>query len=81
MITVGSSGERGPSSVLTTQGDCFAQTEIRYIFPSREMTSWSWPWIASCEVNGQIFAVRANEIMVMSQPRPIRSVQMSEGWT
>ena len=33
------------------------------------------------EVNGQIFAVRANEIMLFSQPRPIRSVHMSEGWT
>ncbi len=33
------------------------------------------------EVNGQIFAVRANEIMLFSQPRPVRSVHMSEGWT
>ncbi len=33
------------------------------------------------DVNGQIFAVRANEIMLFSQPRPIRSVHMSEGWT
>lgn len=32
-------------------------------------------------VNGQIFAVRANEIMLVSQPRPIRSVHTSEGWT
>lgn len=33
------------------------------------------------EVTGQIFAVRANEIMLMSQPRPLRSVHFSEGWT
>lgn len=33
------------------------------------------------EVNGQIFAVRGNEIFVMSQPRPLRSVHRSEGWT
>lgn len=33
------------------------------------------------EVTGQIFAVRANEIMLFSQPRPIRSVHMSTGWT
>ena len=33
------------------------------------------------EVTGQIFAVRANEIMLFSQPRPVRSVHMSEGWT
>ncbi len=36
---------------------------------------------AAHEVNAQIFAVRANEILLMSQPRPIRSVHMSEGWT
>jgi NAD(P)-dependent dehydrogenase (short-subunit alcohol dehydrogenase family) len=33
------------------------------------------------DVTGQIFSVRNNEIFLMSQPRPIRSVQRSEGWT
>jgi NAD(P)-dependent dehydrogenase (short-subunit alcohol dehydrogenase family) len=33
------------------------------------------------EVTGQIFAVRKNEIFLMSQPRPVRSVHRSEGWT
>ncbi|CAI8779780.1 SDR family oxidoreductase [Pseudomonas serbica] len=33
------------------------------------------------DVNAQVFAVRNNEIFLMSQPRPIRSVQRSEGWT
>ena len=33
------------------------------------------------EVNGQIFAVRNNEIFLISQPRPERSVHRSEGWT
>lgn len=32
-------------------------------------------------VNAQVFAVRNNEIFLMSQPRPLRSVQRSEGWT
>jgi NAD(P)-dependent dehydrogenase (short-subunit alcohol dehydrogenase family) len=32
-------------------------------------------------VNGQIFAVRNNEIFLMSQPRPVRSVHRSEGWS
>jgi hypothetical protein len=32
-------------------------------------------------VSGQIFAVRNNEIFLISQPRPLRSVQRSEGWT
>ena len=32
-------------------------------------------------VTGQVFAVRNNEIFLMSQPRPIRSVHTSDGWT
>ena len=32
-------------------------------------------------VSGQIFAVRNNEIFIMSQPRPLRSVHRGEGWT
>ncbi len=32
-------------------------------------------------VTGQIFATRNNEIFLMSQSRPIRSVHRSEGWT
>jgi NAD(P)-dependent dehydrogenase (short-subunit alcohol dehydrogenase family) len=35
----------------------------------------------SVDVNGQIFAVRANEIFLMTQSRPIRSIHRSEGWT
>ncbi len=33
------------------------------------------------EVTGQIFGVRNNEIYLMSQPRPIRSLHTEEGWT
>jgi len=33
------------------------------------------------DVSGQIFAVRNNEIMLMSQSRPARSVHRGEGWT
>ena len=36
---------------------------------------------AGKDANGQIFAVRNNEIFLMSQPRPVRSVHRSEGWT
>jgi len=36
---------------------------------------------SSQDVTGQIFAVRANEIYLMSQNRPLRSVHRSEGWT
>ena len=36
---------------------------------------------AARDVNGQVFAVRNNEIFLMSQPRPVRSVHRGEGWT
>ncbi len=35
----------------------------------------------AADVSGQIFAVRANEIFLMSQSRPIRSMHAGEGWT
>ncbi|MCJ1878048.1 MULTISPECIES: SDR family oxidoreductase [Pseudomonas] len=36
---------------------------------------------AAASVNGQIFTVRKNEVFLMSQPRPIRSLHRAEGWT
>ena len=36
---------------------------------------------AAKDVTGQIFAVRMNEIFLMGQSRPIRSIHRSEGWT
>jgi NAD(P)-dependent dehydrogenase (short-subunit alcohol dehydrogenase family) len=36
---------------------------------------------AARNVSGNVFAVRHNEIFVMSQSRPVRSVHRSEGWT
>ncbi|HYF58950.1 MAG TPA: SDR family NAD(P)-dependent oxidoreductase [Burkholderiaceae bacterium] len=36
---------------------------------------------AAAKVSGQIFAVRANEIFLMGQSRPLRSVHRAEGWT
>jgi NAD(P)-dependent dehydrogenase (short-subunit alcohol dehydrogenase family) len=35
----------------------------------------------AADVTGQVFAVRNNEIFLMSQPRPVRSVHRGEGWT
>jgi hypothetical protein len=32
-------------------------------------------------ISGQIFAVRMNEIFLMSQSRPLRSVHRADGWT
>ena len=44
------------------------------------------PVVALCsdaakQVSGQIFAVRGNEIFLMSQPRPVRGMTRLEGWT
>jgi NAD(P)-dependent dehydrogenase (short-subunit alcohol dehydrogenase family) len=36
---------------------------------------------AADTVSGQIFAVRGNEVVLFSQPRPIGSVVRSEGWS
>jgi NAD(P)-dependent dehydrogenase (short-subunit alcohol dehydrogenase family) len=36
---------------------------------------------AARSITGQIFAVRANEIFLMSQNRPLRSVHRADGWT
>jgi len=41
-------------------------------------------WLVSDEaadINGQIIGVRGNEVYLYSQPRPIRSIHRSEGWT
>jgi NAD(P)-dependent dehydrogenase (short-subunit alcohol dehydrogenase family) len=35
---------------------------------------------AAKDITGQIFAVRKNEIMLMGQSRPLRSVHRGEGW-
>jgi NAD(P)-dependent dehydrogenase (short-subunit alcohol dehydrogenase family) len=36
---------------------------------------------AAADVTNQIFGVRKNEIFLFSKPRPIRSMQKSEGWS
>ncbi len=36
---------------------------------------------AAKDISGQVFAVRNNEIFLMSQPRPVRSLHRGEGWT
>jgi NAD(P)-dependent dehydrogenase (short-subunit alcohol dehydrogenase family) len=36
---------------------------------------------AAKDVNAQVFGVRNNEVFLFSQPRPVRSVHRSEGWT
>ena len=36
---------------------------------------------AATGVTGQVFAVRANEVFLMSQSRPLRGMHTAEGWT
>jgi NAD(P)-dependent dehydrogenase (short-subunit alcohol dehydrogenase family) len=36
---------------------------------------------AASDVTGQVFSVRKNEIFLMSQSRPLRSIHRAEGWT
>jgi len=36
---------------------------------------------AARDISGQIFAVRGNEMFLMSQSRPLRSMHRAEGWT
>jgi NAD(P)-dependent dehydrogenase (short-subunit alcohol dehydrogenase family) len=36
---------------------------------------------AAADVTGQIFCVRGNEVFLMSQPRPVRSLHRDGGWT
>ncbi|MCD2172253.1 SDR family oxidoreductase [Rhizobium sp. C4] len=33
------------------------------------------------DISGQIFCVRKNEVMLFSQPRPLRTIHTAEGWT
>lgn len=35
----------------------------------------------SRDVSGEIFTVRGNELFLMSQPRPVRGMHTSDGWT
>lgn len=32
-------------------------------------------------ITGQIFGVRNNEVMLFNQPRPVRTIHTSDGWT
>jgi len=37
--------------------------------------------LAASKVTGQIFAARGNEVVLFNQPRPVRSVTNTQGWT
>jgi hypothetical protein len=35
----------------------------------------------SSPISGQIYGIRRNEVYLFSQPRPVRTIHSSEGWT
>jgi NAD(P)-dependent dehydrogenase (short-subunit alcohol dehydrogenase family) len=35
----------------------------------------------AADISGQVFVVRGNEVMLMSQPRPLRTMAKLDGWT
>ena len=36
---------------------------------------------AAAGITGQVFSVRNNEIFLFNQPRPVRVIHRSDGWT
>jgi NAD(P)-dependent dehydrogenase (short-subunit alcohol dehydrogenase family) len=36
---------------------------------------------AAADITGQVFVVRGNEVMLMSQPRPMKTMARPDGWT
>ena len=69
---------------IPTEGDAEAARVERMKAMGAEKIAPICAYLASDlakDVTGQIFAVRRNEIFLMSQSRPIRSMQRDEGWT
>ncbi len=74
---------RMTSNIPTSTPDQAARVEnLKQITP--EKNAPLAVYLASDEagdVNGQVFAVRKNEIMLMGQSRPLRSVHSADDWT
>ena len=73
--------DRAISAVQSTRRRAFGVVRVAQASIALDMAS---PAVylasdAAAAVNAQVFAVRANEIMLMSQPRPLRSVHHGEG--
>ena len=56
----------------------FRSAAFRRVF---ELAKKVAPSDAGKDVTGQVFAVRSNEIFLMGQSRPLRSMHRGEGWT
>jgi NAD(P)-dependent dehydrogenase (short-subunit alcohol dehydrogenase family) len=74
---------RMTSNIPTETSDQMARVEKLMLMPPEKNA----PLVVALasddarSVNGQVFAVRRNEIVLMSQSRPLRSVQRDGGWT
>ena len=76
------------TATVPTQGGAQNPDETPYLDKVKKMASEKIPPLVvalgsdrAAHITGQIFAVRGNEIFLMSQPRPLRGVHRSEGWT
>jgi NAD(P)-dependent dehydrogenase (short-subunit alcohol dehydrogenase family) len=71
------------SSIPTDTPEGLARTKVNQQMEVAKIVPFTCALLAdeAKDVTGQIFGVRANEIFLFSQPRPIRSAHRSEGWT
>lgn len=73
---------RMTSSIPETEANMARIAQRKQVTPDKNAPLVAY--LASDEakdVNGQIFATRMNEIFLMGQSRPIRSIHRSEGWS
>ena len=68
-------------SIPTETDDQKARVEKMKTMETAKIAPLAVYLASDTDVTGQIFAVRANEIFLMSQSRPLRSVHRAEGWT
>ena len=71
------------SSIPTDTPEGLARTKVNQQMEVAKIAPFTCALLTdeAKDVTGQIFGVRANEIFLFSQPRPIRSAHRSEGWT
>ncbi len=76
------------TETVPSSGGAQKPGEVPYAEKIKKMASEKIPPLvialgsdAAADITGQIFAVRGNEIFLMSQPRPLRGIHRAEGWT
>jgi NAD(P)-dependent dehydrogenase (short-subunit alcohol dehydrogenase family) len=68
-------------SIPTENEDQKARVEKMKVMETSKIAPLAVCLASDASITGQVFAVRANEIFLMSQNRPVRSVHRAEGWT